>query len=152
MHTYTSRLVQCIALSSHICGAPALFESIRTYKSRWLVRLIKCVKVSRFHICRQADVLSQNRLKATSDCIYQLLWSGTCCCAAGNNPHWFYFIFFFPMKQSYLLGEKKKKKMGCEVKVTGGIRCSVLSGRLSAAYKQPSVIVMTSYINLKYLT
>lgn len=58
--------------NKHIRRLSPSFESICIFKSRWLVRLINCVKLSRLHICISvADVLTINwkqHLTASTNC------------------------------------------------------------------------------------
>lgn len=99
-------------MSKRSWSAALPFESICIYKSRWLVGLINCAEVSRFHICISGADVPKNKLKATSDFLYQLLWSSTCYFAAWNKAYWLIFYFFlllpfFPLEEKLPSGKKE---------------------------------------------
>lgn len=68
MHAQHFGTTHCIVIipltEQHIWGASARFESICIYKPRWLVRLIKCVKVIQVSYLYQRGRCSQNKAKS----------------------------------------------------------------------------------------
>lgn len=121
--------------NKHIRRLSPSFESICIFKSRWLVRLINCVKLSRLHICISvADVLTINwkqHLTASTNCYEaapvivppEVMLTGSSWIYIFFGVFWFFFSFLGGWGHCLL----SLNKATIWKKVVGGIRCKALA-------------------------